>query len=165
MKTLGGGGGHSRLFDTRILVLEVDKKPRNKKNCQTQSIKAFQKLFFGSDRQFKSLCFDNQELSSFQSLPMMDSANPRMSSILNVSVNSKPDHPPPGDPRGIHTPGVGFSPSFLFPGARGFELEKFSTVLKEKCRNSSNCLKETGGSLKSRCSCAVSYRYQFLQKQ
>ena len=47
------------------------------------------------------------------------------------------------------------------PGDRGFELDKFSTVLKEKCRNFSICLKETGGSLKSRCSCAVSH--QFLQ--
>ena len=46
----------------------------------------------------------------------------------NVSVNSKPDHPP-----GIRTfslPGVGFSQNFLCPGGRAFELEKFSTVLK-----------------------------------
>ena len=50
-----------------------------------------------------------------------------------------------------------------YPGDRGFELEKFSTVLKEKCRNFSICFKETGSRLKSRCSCAVSY--QFLQKQ
>ena len=75
---------------------------------------------------------------------------------------------PPGRPPGIRTSpltggGVGFSPNFLCPGDRDFGLEKFSTVPKEKCRNFSICFKETGGSLKSRCSCAVSY--QFLQKQ
>ena len=73
---------------------------------------------------------------------------------------------PPGDPQGFarsQYPGVGFSPNFLFaPGGRGFELEKSSTVPKEKCGNFSICFKETGGNLKSRCSCAVSY--QFLQK-
>ena len=55
---------------------------------------------------------------------------------------------------------VGFSPNFLCPGGWGFELEKVSTGLKEKCRN---FFKETGGSLKGRCSCAVSCQY--LQKQ
>ena len=74
---------------------------------------------------------------------------------------------PPRRPPGIHTfsphGGVWFSPNFLCPGGRGFELEKFSTVLKEKCRNFSICFRESGGSLKSRCSCAV--LYQFLQKQ
>ena len=62
-----------------------------------------------------------------------------------------------------HCPGVGFSPNFLCSGVRRFELDIFSTVLKEKCRNFSIYFKETGGSLKSRCSPAVSY--QFLQKQ
>ena len=90
------------------------------------------------------------------------------SSSSYVSVNPKPDHPPPlpGDPADSHVLtawGVGFSPKFLCPGGRGFELEKFSTVLNEKCKNFSICFKETGGSLKSRCSCAVSY--QFLQTQ
>ena len=76
---------------------------------------------------------------------------------------------PPGGLPGTRTfplpEGVGFSPNFLFAlgGGRGFELEKFSTVPKERCGNFSICFKETGGSLKSRCSCAVSY--QFLQKQ
>ena len=85
----------------------------------------------------------------------------RDSKIANVSINSKPDHPPPGRPPGIHL--------FSLPGGRvfaqpfcsvrwGFELEKFTTVLKEKCRNFSICFKETGGSLKSRCSCAVLYQ-------
>ena len=68
-------------------------------------------------------------------------------SIPNLTILS------PGLPPGIHM--------FPHPGAvQGFELEKFSTVLKEKCRNFSICFKETEGSLKSRC-CAVSY--QFLQ--
>ena len=74
---------------------------------------------------------------------------------------------PRATPRDSHVPttrGVGFSPNFLFaPGGRGFESEKFSTVPKEKCGNFSICFKETGGSLKSSCSRAVSY--QFLQKQ
>ena len=88
-------------------------------------------------------------------------------SSIYVSVNFKPDHPPPrATPGDSHVPtarGVRFLPNFLCLGGRGFELEKFSTVLKEKCRNFSICFKETGGSLKSRCLCAVSY--QFLQKR
>ena len=58
---------------------------------------------------------------------------------------------PPSDPRDSHAliaPGVGFSPNFLCPAVRCFELEKFPTDLKEKCRNFSICFKETGGSLK-----------------
>ena len=62
---------------------------------------------------------------------------------------------PSDPPRGIRI--------FSLAGGQGFELENFSTLLKEKCRNFSICFKETGGSLKSRCSCAASY--QFLQKQ
>ena len=66
----------------------------------------------------------------------------------NVSVNSKPDHPPsqtiPGDSLVFIAPGVGFSPNFLCPAGRGFQLEKFPTVLKEKCRNFTICFKETG---------------------
>ena len=65
--------------------------------------------------------------------------------------------PPSGRPPAFehsHCPRVGFFPNFLCPGVR---------VLNEKCRNFSICFKETGGSLKSRCSCDVSY--QFLQKQ
>ena len=72
----------------------------------------------------------------------------------------------PGDPGGSHvlTSRVsGFWQKFLFPGNRVFELEKFYTVLKEKCRNFLICFKETGGSLKSRCSCVVSH--QFSHKQ
>ena len=64
----------------------------------------------------------------------------------NVSVNSKPDHPP-GYPQRFacfHFPGVGLLPNFLCPGGWSFELEKFPTVLKEKCRNFSICFKETG---------------------
>ena len=55
-----------------------------------------------------------------------------------VSVSYKPDHPPratPGDSHVFTASGVGFLPNFLCPGGRGFELEKFPTVLKEKCRN------------------------------
>ena len=61
---------------------------------------------------------------------------------LNVSVNSKPDHPP-----GIRTFSLlgrlGFCPTSFARGGRYFELEKFSTGLKEKCKNFSICLKET----------------------
>ena len=59
--------------------------------------------------------------------------------------------------------GSAIRPIFFAPGDWGYELEKFSTVLKEKCKNFSIGFIETGGSLKSRCSCAVSYQY--LQKQ
>ena len=76
-----------------------------------------------------------------------------------VSVNSKPD--PRGFTRSDCPRGRVFAQLSL-PGGRGFELKKFSAVLKQQCRNFSICFKETGGSLKSRCSCAVSY--QFLQK-
>ena len=67
--------------------------------------------------------------------------------VLNyVSVNSKPDYLPtratPGDLQVLTVRGVGFSPSFLCPGGQGYELEKFSTVLKEKCKNFSICFKE-----------------------
>ena len=82
-----------------------------------------------------------------------------------VSVSSNPDHPP-GDPRGLSHPIClegGVFAQLSLPGVGDFELEKFSTVFEEKCRNFSICFKEAGGSLKSRCSCAVSY--QFLHKQ
>ena len=69
----------------------------------------------------------------------------------------------PGDSQIPTAQGFGFSPNFLLPGGQALELEKFSAVLKEKCRNFSICFKETRGSMKSRCSCAVSY--QFLEKQ
>ena len=72
---------------------------------------------------------------------------------LNVSVNSKPDHP---EIRTLSLPGGSCFAQLSFPGGRGLKLEKFSTVLKEKCKNFLICFKETGGSLKSRCSCAVS---------
>ena len=56
-----------------------------------------------------------------------------------VSVNSKPDHPPPDRPLGIRTFSLprrsGFCPTFFARRGRGFELEKFSTVLKETCRD------------------------------
>ena len=74
-----------------------------------------------------------------------------------VSVISKPDHPS-DDLWGFarsHCPEVGFLPNFHCLGGRGFKLEKFSTALKEKCRNFLICFIETGGSLKSRCSYAV----------
>ena len=70
---------------------------------------------------------------------------------------------PPGDPSRSHCRGGRVFAQLSLPGSRGFEFDKFSAVLKEKCRNFSICFKETGGSLKSRCSCAVSD--QFLQKQ
>ena len=72
----------------------------------------------------------------------------------------------PGDPRATpgdpHVPiarGSGFRPTFFASGGRGFGWETFSTVWKEKCRNFPICFKETGGSLKSRCSGAVSYQF------
>ena len=80
-------------------------------------------------------------------------------SIPNLTI------PPPSDPRGIarsHYLGVWVFAQLSLPEGRGFELEKFFTVLKEKCRNFSICFEESGGSLKSKCSRAVSY--QFLQK-
>ena len=84
-----------------------------------------------------------------------------------VSVNFKPDHPPV-DPRGFarsHCPRGRVFAQLLSLGRRGFKFEKFSAVLKEKCRNVSICLKKTTrGSLKSKCSCAVSHHF-FLQNQ
>ena len=75
--------------------------------------------------------------------------------------------PPPratsGDSHILTAWRLGFSPNFPCAGGGGFELEKFPIVLKEKCRNFSICLKETGFSLTTRCSCAVSC--QLLQKQ
>ena len=85
---------------------------------------------------------------------------------LYVSVNSKPDLPyraTPGDSHVVTARGLGFGPTF-FCGGRGFELEKFSTLLKENNAGTSRFVsKKTEGSLKSRCSCAVSY--QFWHKQ
>ena len=84
-----------------------------------------------------------------------------------VSVSSKPDHPPGvtlGIFRTFPLPGVlGFRPTFL-ARSLGFRIrEIFYIVQEEKCRNFSIRFKETGGRMKSRCSCAVSY--QCLQKQ
>ena len=69
----------------------------------------------------------------------------------DVSVNSKSDHPP-GIPRAspaIRTFSlpvwVSVSRNFLCPGDPAFELEKFTTVLKENCENFSICFKEIGG--------------------
>ena len=54
---------------------------------------------------------------------------------------------PPSDPRGFarsHCPGERrVFAQFSLPGGQGFEFEKFSTVLKEKCRNVSICFKES----------------------
>ena len=69
----------------------------------------------------------------------------------------------PGDSHVLPDRGGRIFAQLSLPGGRGFESEKFSTVLKEKCGNFSICFKETGGSLKIRCSCAVSYH--FWQKQ
>ena len=64
----------------------------------------------------------------------------------NVSVNFKPGHPLRATPR-VRTfslsGGSGFRPTSFAPGGRGFELEKFSTVLKEQCKNFWICFKET----------------------
>ena len=71
-----------------------------------------------------------------------------------ILVNSKPDHLLVG----------GFARSRDHcPGGWGFEFEKFSVVLEEKCRKLSICFKDTGSRLKSKCSCAVSC--QSLHKQ
>ena len=62
---------------------------------------------------------------------------------------------PPGDPRGFarsHCPRGRVLAQLSLPGGWGFELDKFSPFLEEKCRNFSICFKETEGSLKSRCS-------------
>ena len=61
----------------------------------------------------------------------------------------------PGDSHVFTASGVAFSPNFFCPGGRGFKLEKFATVLKEKCRNFSICFKEIQISLKNRC-CFIS---------
>ena len=58
--------------------------------------------------------------------------------------------------------GRDYRPTFFAREGRNFELEKFPTDLKDKCRNFSICFKETGESWKSKCFCAVSY--QVLQK-
>ena len=65
------------------------------------------------------------------------------------SLAIPPPRATPGDSHVLTARGVGFLPNFLCPGRRGFELENFSTVLKEKCRNLQICVKETGGSLKA----------------
>ena len=80
-----------------------------------------------------------------------------------VSVNSKPDHPraTPGDSHVLTAQGVRASPKFLCLWGQNFELEKFSTVLKENCRNFSICFKEIRGSLKNRYSYAISYEFAF----
>ena len=86
-----------------------------------------------------------------------------------VSVNSKPD--PPGRPPEIrHVPTaqrVGSSPNFLSPG---IGVSNWRNFLHSSERNYSICFKETGGRMKSMCSCAVSLlqctvSYQFTQKQ
>ena len=79
---------------------------------------------------------------------MEDMENLIIHSRLCVSVNFKLDHPP-GDTLGFarsHCPGGRVFAQHFLPEGRGFELEKFSTVLKEKCRNFSICFKETRGS-------------------
>ena len=102
--------------------------------------------------------------------------NPYQGTVTSISQNfqrnsivyqSIPSLTIPPSPPGIrHVPtawGSGFRPTFLARGL-GFRIrEIFYIVRKEKCRNFSICFKETGGRMKSRCSCAVSY--QFLQKQ
>ena len=55
----------------------------------------------------------------------------------NAAVNPKPDHSPGRPPRDSHLPtaqGVRVWPDFLCPRDQSFELERLSTVLKEKCR-------------------------------
>ena len=79
------------------------------------------------------------------------------------SLKTPPPWRLPGIPTFSLPKGSGFRPTFFAGGVRGFELEKFSTVSKEACRNFSICFKKTGGSLKNRCSFAVSY--QFFKKQ
>ena len=71
--------------------------------------------------------------------------------------------PPRATPRDSHVliaRAVGFSSNFLCPGARGFELEKFSAVLtKSTARNFAISFKETRCGLKSRCSCSVYFNF------
>ena len=80
-----------------------------------------------TNKEGRKVCGDSQDLKSSG----------------NVSVNSKPDHPPPGRPPGIRTfslPGpVRLFAQLSLPGGRGFELllwEKFSIVLKENAGTS-----------------------------
>ena len=57
--------------------------------------------------------------------------------VQRVNRLSKLPPPPPVTPRDsqvLTARVVEFSPNFLCPGGLGFELEEFSTVLKEKCR-------------------------------
>ena len=63
----------------------------------------------------------------------------------------------PEDSHALTAPGIGFSPTSFARGA-GFWIREISYGLERKIY-----FKETGGSLKSRCFCAVSY--QLLQKQ
>ena len=76
-------------------------------------------------------------------------------SLMYQSIPSLTIPPSPSDPRGFARFHCPEDPVFA---QISFELDKFSTVSKEKCRNFSICFKETGGGLKSRCSCAVSYQ-------
>ena len=55
----------------------------------------------------------------------------------------------PGNPEDSHV-------LTAWGGGGDFESEKFSTVFKDKCRNFSIRFRGTGGSLKSKCSCALS---------
>ena len=55
--------------------------------------------------------------------------------VQNVSVNSKSDRRPPGDPQGFtrfHCPGIRFLPNIFCPGGRGFGSEILSYSVERK---------------------------------
>ena len=73
----------------------------------------------------------------------------QLSLIAALCISQLQVGPPPppstlGNSHIFTAPGVGLSPRFRCLRGRDFELEKFPTVLKEKCRNFSICFKETG---------------------
>ena len=85
--------------------------------------------------------------------------------MIYVSVNSKPDHSPTAtqEIRTLSLPGVGFSPSFLSPVGRGFELEKFFYSFERKMQELLDLFQRNRRKLEKQVFCAVSY--QFLQEQ
>ena len=123
--------------------------------------------YWGRNRNVSGVCWEEgtvhfyESQSNFRSPPVLENDTSLMYQLIpNLAIL------PPGNPWGLaryDCPEGRVFAQLSLPGGRGFELGKFCTVLKEICGNFSIWFKETGGSLKSRGSCAVSC--QFLQKQ